>query len=328
MDKIYCQDNLRVKVLGFVRNDVMSTHNWGTIIEITNIEIDNSGPVTGVINKDSISATGYEIHEWGVMLGCATDNNFFNTSRPEMQTIIKQPVVYVHSENKQPFSLKVTFNTGKPTSVYPPTEINSNITEWKNVHFEEFEKRVMEKSDFDTNRLRPLKEIMGVLNDVDADRLVYNGTSSNFLFYEGEMGFENKIEATYEPAKGEVTFKNNFAYTVYNVVFSSMTGDFIHPNYIYARAEKINPDETVVVKTANDEMGIWTRDLITLGFSDREASSFSKLWERPFMEKSNSGNWKNLIYRIPQEELEKMITLQFDPVPKKVIRTLYVLVSL
>ncbi len=318
LDKTYCKANLRVKVLGFARNDIVSTHNWGTMIEINNI----------VILKDSLSNADYEIHEWGVMIGCPKDNNYFNTSRPEMQTIVKQPVVYVHANNKVPFDLKVTFNTGKPTSVYPAANINNNITEWKNVHFEEMNKSIEEKSEIDPNNLKPLKEIINTLNDVDADKLIYNNTSTNFLFYEGEMNFENKIETNYDAAKGEVTIQNNFPYVVKNVVFTTATGDFINTVYLYGKAEEIKPNGSVIVRLTNSVQGNWTNDLTSLGFSDREAVSFSKLWERPFLEKTNQSNWSNLIYRIPQEELEKMISLEFNPVPKKIIRTLYILINM
>jgi hypothetical protein len=321
LDKDYCSDNLRVKVLGFARNDIMSTHNWGTIVEINNIEI----------IQNSFSNADYEIHEWGVMIGCPKDNNYFNTSRPEMQTLVKQPVVYVHANNKVPFDLKVTFNTGKPTSVYPSTNIDNNITEWKNVQFEEtkeINKSFNIKSNFDTNNLRPLKEIINTLNDVDADRLFYNNTSTNFLFYEGEMNFENKIETNYDAAKGEVTIKNNFSFEVNNVVFSTATGNFINTNYLYGKAEEIQPNESIVIKLTNPVQSNWTNDLKSLGFTDREAVSFSRLWERPFLEKTNQSNWSNLIYRIPQEELEKMITLEFNPAPKKIVRTLYILVGM
>ena len=328
LDKRFCVDNLRVKVQGIGRSDLTSTHNWGTIIEINNIEIISSEPNVTDIPKDSISGADYEVHEWGVMVGCANDKTFFNTSRPEIQTVIKQPVVYIHSNNRAPFSLKVSFNTGKPTSVYPGTDINNNITEWKNVQFEQVNKSVPIQADLDTNKLRPLKEIINTLNDVDADRLVYNSTSSNFLFYEGEMDFENKIEATFDAAKGEVTFKNNFPFDVNNVVYSSATGDFMHPNYICGKADIVKSNETVVIKLDKIEPGNWTKDLTSLGFSDREANSFSRLWEGPFLEKTNQANWSNLIYRIPQEQLEKMISLEFVPAPKKVIRALYILISL
>ena len=69
-------------------------------------------------------------------------------------------------------------------------------------------------------------------------------------------------------------------------------------------------------------------NLTSIGFTNLEASTFSNLWGKPFLEYSNANDWVNLIYRIPQDELEKMITLKFNPTPKKIIRALYVLVIL
>jgi hypothetical protein len=295
---------------------MMSTRNWGTIIEISKIEELGTPSFPG----------GFEIFEWGVMVGCKDDDVFFNTSRPERITLVKQPVIYVHSSEKNPFDLKVIFSSGKPTDTYPPANTEKNTTEWKNVSFPMGEKSL--KVNIDTNRLVPLKDIMEALNNVDADELEYNGIKSRFLFYEGEMTFSNKVTVEYDRAKSEVTITNNFFYNIYNVVYSTIEGNFIKPVYLSCVADVIPPGGFVTLKLDSKEVDYWSEDLNKLGFTKMESKSFSRIWNGTFLEKTNSNNWSNLIYRIPQTELEKMITLNFNPVPSKVTRVMYVLVHL
>ena len=90
----------------------------------------------------------------------------------------------------------------------------------------------------------------------------------------------------------------------------------------------IKAGETVTLKTAEKKSGIWINDLTGLGFTEMEAKSFSAIWQQPFLEKTNTSNWANLIYRIPQTELEKMITLEVIPSPSKTVRVMYILVNL
>ena len=191
LEQTFKTDNLKISFKGKIRNDIMSTRNWGTVIEISEIK---------ELNPSSL-LKGYEIYEWGVMVGCNDDDIYFNTSRPERITLVKQPVVYIHSTDKNPFDLKVIFNSGKPTETYPPANTVKNTTEWKNVSFPMSEKSM--KANIDTNRLVPLGEIMGTLNNVDADELEYNGIKSRFLFYEGEMPYNNKVTAIYDRGSGK-----------------------------------------------------------------------------------------------------------------------------
>jgi hypothetical protein len=316
LGKEFCMDGLKIQFTGKIRDDIMSTRNWGTIIEIISVQ-----------KMEKINRTdGLEIYEWGVMVGCQDDDIFFNTSRPEYTTLVKQPVIYVHSGNKNPFDVKVTFNTGKPTSTYPVGDMGEKTVDWKNVNFYSQKKTLREE--VDTSRLIPLKELLGTLNNVDADEIEFKGTNAKFLFYEGEMNFTNKVTAQNFPAEKEVKITNNFSYPVFNVVFSTAEGNFMNTKYFSYVIDVIKAGETVTLKTAEKKSGIWINDLTGLGFTEMEAKSFSAIWQQPFLEKTNTSNWANLIYRIPQTELEKMITLEVIPSPSKTVRVMYILVNL
>ena len=111
-------------------------------------------------------------------------------------------------------------------------------------------------------------------------------------------------------------------------MYSTSEGNFINPVYLTCLAEVINPGESVKLKPHTKDIAYWADDLNKLGFTKMESKSFSQIWNQTFLEKSNLNNWANLIYRIPQSELEKMITLDFNPAPVKITRALYVLVHL
>ena len=71
-----------------------------------------------------------EVHDWGVMVGCASDTSFFLTSRPEVSTLVRIPVIYIHSKNRTPFTTKVTFASGRPTATYPEAVVSGATATW------------------------------------------------------------------------------------------------------------------------------------------------------------------------------------------------------
>jgi len=271
--------------------------------------------------------TNFEVHEWGVLVGCSTSDSYFLTSRPEQVMMVRQPVIYIHSEDKKPFTAQVRFNNGEPTDTYPKAEVDGNTAIWKNVNFSE---------NCETKMVRgipeyvPLESIIGTLNDVDADCLSYNNQKARFLFYEGELMFENKIEVSYNFEKQEAALKNNGEYLVYNLILaaSKESGNIFSPDVYLSRVEKLDPGERVTVRFAEQKDIALETDLVPQGFTEREAEAFSELWREPFLYPSNTAGWANLIYRLSKEEYDEMITLNFIPQPTKITRSLYILIHL
>lgn len=285
-----------------------------------------TGEATTTTTTDTIEED-FEVHEWGVLSGCNTSDSYFLTSRPEQVLFVKQPVIYIHSKDKKPFTAKVRFNNGKPTDTYPEAEVDKGTIIWKDVKFsDDCEERKIK----DMYEHIPLEGIIETLNDVDADCLNYNNQRARFLFYEGELKFENKIEATYNFEKQEATLENNGDYPVYNLILvASKEGDQIfNPDVYIDRVEKLNSGEKVTAKFTEQEDISLKTDLISQGFTEKEAEAFSELWKQSFLYPSNTAGWTNLIYRLPKEEYDEMITLDFNPKPKKIIRSLYILIHL
>ncbi|MBN1633529.1 MAG: hypothetical protein JW917_05120 [Ignavibacteria bacterium] len=304
------EDGLKVKVTGKIRTDVMSYRQWGEILEITDIEIASS------------ESAVYEAYEWGVMAGCYGKPEFFNTSRPEQVMYVKLPVIYIHSKEEFSFDLTVNLKNGKPTDTYPKTCIIEPQLKWENVKViqGDIEKDIYRSKAKD---FVPLESIIEPLNNVDAPWLQNNNVNSKFLFYEGEMTFDNKVIVDFNTDMGEVMIRNNFDYPVYNVVVSSQKGDFLRPEYVMCRVEKLAPGEAVGLKFLPQEYDVWLNDLIMLGFTEMEAKSFDLLWKNVFLERTNTGGWANLIYRLPEEIVNNMIPAKFEPEPQKFTRVLY-----
>ena len=265
----------------------------------------------------SSNLADFEVHEWGVMVGCMTDTSFFLTSRPEQASLVREPVIYIHSRDKTPFTAEVTFNTGRPTDTYPQAQVNGNTVLWEDVAFAP---TLTPQGPRGTNDFVPLDSIIDILNDVDADCLEYNGQTARFLFYEGEVPFENEIKATYDFSTQQATFVNEGAYSVYNamVIASAYVG----------RIDRLNPGDSIVVSFLDQIQVDLSTDLVSEGFTVKEAQAFAELWEEPFFHPASPELNGHIIYRLPQDKYDELISLSINPQPDKTIRSLYILVHL
>jgi hypothetical protein len=271
---------------------------------------------------DSITPTtnGFRVHEWGVLVGCQSDQEFFLTSRPEFDAMVREPVIYIYMEEKEPFSCRINFANGNPLLTYPEAELGSSTVEWKNV-------QVLEENAYKSNILsdfKPLERIIDVLNNVDADLLLYNDTYSRFLFYEGNVVFQNNITVEYDHVTSTASIQNTGSYTVYNVVLSARSGyQAPVPQPIHVSVDSLLPWETRELALSIGTPPSWNDEFESLGFTSMEAQSFSTLWSESFL----YPDYKtviNLIYRLPQDVYNYMIQVTFEPQPEAFIRTLYV----
>lgn len=265
----------------------------------------------------SSNLADFEVHEWGVMVGCMTDTSFFLTSRPEQASLVREPVIYIHSRDKTPFTAEVTFNTGRPTDTYPEAQVNGNTVLWEDV---DFAADLTPQGPRGTGDFVPLDSIIDILNDVDADCLEYDGQTARFLFYEGEVPFENEIKATYDFSTQKATFVNKGAYPVYNamVMASAYVG----------RIDRLNPGDSVTVPISNEAEVDLAADLVSEGFTVKEAQAFAELWGEPFFHSASPELNGHIIYRLPQNKYDELISLSINPQPDKTIRSLYILVHL
>jgi hypothetical protein len=280
-----------------------------------------AGEAAPVGSSAVVKTADYEVHEWGVLVGCASGQDYLLTSRPVRITVVKEPVLYFHSRDKQSFSLKVTFNQGTPTETYPVAVKNGNTIQWDHVAFPAPVVTKGLKLDVD---LVPFNEIVNTLNQVDADEVESGGTKAKFLFYEGEMPFVNQVQSTYDSKSGEVVIVNNSSYPVCDLfAIVPVAGALpFQKEFLTAYAPQLKPGATIRVKPELAKQPVdFAKPLRDLGFTVKESASFAALWENSFL---NSGK---LVYRLPQAECDRLIKLDFNPQPQKISRALFVLVK-
>ncbi|MCX8190275.1 MAG: hypothetical protein N3F05_03565 [Candidatus Diapherotrites archaeon] len=272
----------------------------------------------------------YEVHEWGVIAGCDNNTSWILTSRPEEVLIVKQPVVYIHSSKYggkvESFSARAVFADGRPTITYPEAQLVGSKAEWKNVKILG-EKKLISRA---TKSLVPLESILSDLNDVEADLLSYNGTDARFLFYEGEMKFYNNVKVDYDIKSMKAKVTNNFNCDVYDVTISVKEDpNFISGKYFLGSLDVLPAGKSIEVKLAETpNYPDLNAKMLSIGFTEKESEAFQRLWQGPFFYPTNLGKFAKLSYRIPQAEVEKLIKLEFDPEPKKKLRTLWVVVDI
>jgi len=269
----------------------------------------------------------FAVHEWGVLVGCQHDSVFFNTSRPEVATIAREPVIYLHNLPDAPVDVEVVFKTGQPTDTYPLAEISGDTLRWspeKPQPQMEFLQRA------DTSNHVPLEYIVDILNDVDADMIQSGQDVARFLFYEGLIDYRNPIEVEVAWVdSSRATMRNTGDYTVYNVL-GSFNYD-IHGlgpfNPYLAYADSIGPGEAANVLMSPLFFHQFDTDLTGLGFTQSEAEAFQMLWgSAVYSSQPAVEAWASVMFRLPQSVCEDMIGLTVSPEPDVTLRALFALV--
>jgi hypothetical protein len=280
-------------------------------------------PLPTLLAGTNIVAGDYEIHEWGVLAGCKADTNYFSTSRPMKVYTIREPIIYVHSKDRQSFSLKVTFSNGVPTDTYPPAAVSNNTVSWQNVRIAE-EKALVART-IPRETFVPLKDIMGILSDADSDLISCEGQTSKFLFYEGEIPFVNKVVARMNPTNKTIVVSNFGAFAVYDVMLiqpGPQSGPLSFMRQLFMiHVNRLDANQSVEATPAPlTNQFSFASQLVNLGFTEKEAASFNNLWHQPFLQMGN------ILYRLSEEECDQLTSLAFEPKPRKSLRALYVVV--
>jgi len=301
-----------------VTTTTTTTLAMSSSIASTTQGVTTSSPVTTTTN---LQAGELEVHEWGVLLGQSLDTSYALLSAPTTlpdHPVVKEPVIYIHSENAGSFDAQVTFKSGWATDSYPAAESDGNSFLWKNVQITGGVGGITYPSN-----------ILKAINNVDADTLQYNNQKSRSLFYEGVINYENKIRMIYNADKKEALIENKGGYPVYDLLlivpsnYNKLLGKNIYSDVV----PKIGAGETVTVPLRQVPAKVdYAGDLIKLGYTRTESQAFADLWQSEF-KKIETGKG-NIVYRLSQEEYDSMIELKITPEPVKTVRSMYVLVKL
>ena len=68
--------------------------------------------------------------------------------------------------------------------------------------------------------------------------------------------------------------------------------------------------------------------MTAIGFTEKEAASFENLWKNTFFYPTHFNEFSRLSYRLPQTEAEKITLLNFNPKPRKVLRSIWIMVNI
>jgi hypothetical protein len=277
---------------------------------------------SSAITTTTIQQAGeLEVHEWGVLLGQSLDTSYALLSAPTTlhdQPVVKEPVIYIHSEKPGSFDAQVLFKSGWPTESYPAAESADNSFVWENVQISG-----------DVSGITYPSDVLRTINNVDADTLQYKNQKSRSLFYEGVINYENKLRMIYNADKKEALIENKGSYPVYDLLlivpsnYNKLLGKNIYSDLV----PKIGAGETITVPLKQvPAKADYTQNLMKLGYTRTEGQAFADIWQDAF-QKIETGKG-NLVYRLSQEEYDSLIELKITPEPVKTVRSLYVLVKL
>lgn len=244
-----------------------------------------------------------EIHEWGVMDGCS--NEFLATSRPEIDLIVKQPVIYLHGNLSW---LEARVN-GSVLITYPEAIRKGNVLRWEIGN---------EKTTLLTKRLEhvPLALIMNKLRAGNEKRVI-NGVEESFIYYEFSTHYEPKI-----------IVNNGYIFNLYDepiknifIVKAERDSLFNYKNYV-AYIPLLKEKERIPdFKEVDDNVRkILLEDLLESGLTLEEANSFIDLWYKTFFNSPRN----RIIYVFPNKEYEKIVSLRADK-PLIIKRRIYLI---
>ena len=139
------------------------------------------------------------------------------------------------------------------------------------------------------------------------------------------MNFQNKVRFSCNIVTKEAIVINDNNFTIFDIfVFFSQESEKIpfRENLYIAHISSLQPREkmSLNLEVFSRQMD-FKKPLQQLGFTKKETESFEHLWYSTFI------NYGKLIYRLPKEECDKIIELEFSPKPKKIIRAIYVLIK-
>ncbi len=219
----------------------------------------------------------FVVHEWGVLSGGSLDTSYLlesapigaipTTTMPDDHPLVKEPVIYVYSDSKQPFDVQVSFKSGGPTESYPEAAKEADGFTWSGVQFAEGGSETYPS------------DILKTINNVDSDLLEYEDQNTRSLFYEGSVSFQNQIRMIYNADRKEALIENKGSYPVYDLMLIvPKNGNTLLGKNVYADViPKLGAGETVTVPLKQVAPKVdYVESLVSQGFTRKEAGSLCK----------------------------------------------------
>lgn len=277
------------------------------------------------------AAGGFVAREWGVVETLQTGwragvlslpiLTLSASANPDSVTIplnfpgnAREPVIYIDSADKKPFSLSVSFTSGRVTSTFPRAVTNLASLTWADVRFEGPSQQPA-LADCD----KPIVELLG---DKGADKLFVDGRASRYLFYEGEILRARVIGLVKNAGGGLLEIKNHSIHDLQNLLLVIPNGK----GWQVARYAVVAKRQSVKLelKSYQDRKKAPFPDLRKQGFKPAEAEAFERIWKPLLYEKEQKSPSGWAFYQLAPEACDEVSVLKFTPPPKKLTRVLFV----
>ena len=267
---------------------------------------------------------GLEVHEWGVFCHEYNSNvTSFLTAPPHMPVFYDKPVIYFHC-NETLLNVSVEVDIGGDIHVTIP---DANITE----------------------------SGIGWIVDIENNSVVApDGTSYDYLFYEGQMNISQGVVSYVVENDENVTFyvKNIANYTISDVFFiygkPYDEGNVYRYHTAFCYIESLKPGEEKIVNSEffdesksfvttyhnfnssnfNNNESLtenFIRLLIKQGLTRNESVEFVDYWFDEWFKTGGytlgvTGYYSSLIYTMPQDIYDSLLPIRISPNPEKIKR--------
>lgn len=289
-------------------------------------------------------------HEWGVF---AVDmrNNFIQIGMPVTQEQKRgdiralKPIIYFYSQEPLSVKVRVKFPYGNPGRTLPQAELLGNELKWKvkvlegkeNVEENELNKKDKTPKEEMTERIRRIpprlpqsitnEDWVEMARDVKANTIKVNMQKEKFLFYDGwirNYKFNVSMEEDKTSKTGTVfSIDNESEYPAYDILIIKKDDD----QYEIGTLENLKSEKSVKVKTEvikekdfqKKGSKMLEEALTKAGLYKDEAKSVAEIWKEKFFDEEKD-SYTYLIYRMPEEEYNKLLPIKINPIPKELKR--------
>jgi len=270
----------------------------------------------------SAHAADYDAREWGV-LDLQDGGGTLRTEAPPQprERIVKAPVLYFTTRDRQPFSLTVSFPHGSPLETYPQALTAAASLAWTRVEF------VGEGA---TPTAAPVPDcaagLVQALGQVAAAPLLARGQATRFLYYEALAELEAPLTARWDGQR--LILSNRGTAAIGPISVSTNDGSWLRSELGYASWKALKPGASATLDLQPDDQAAAFPDLRRWGFADAEAAAFEAYWRMPLLHPRRQHPWAKALYRLPPPLCDQVAQLGFDPAPKALTRALFVLQDL
>lgn len=243
--------------------------------------------------------------------------------------VAKEPVLYFDHQGLENLSVEVTFAAGVPLVTYPKAHIKGSTLRWPLVRLKNCDKNHVTSCNYPDTLARELE----IINTNDNSLLQVQSETAKALFYEGTLSFDNRV--TVSRSGKAVTIYNNTAHTVYDL-YSFHEQYAVAPNklYSYCYIDSLSSGDSITCTLTRCKITRFSKKvpfihtltptlttcLKTQGFRTKEAEAFNRIWSTEIFSTSGS----SLLYRLPQDETEKILPITINPKPTSITRALYI----